>query len=136
MGYGPGVALYTVFGIFSYYSGVLCHQAFLGLDSDRYPLRGFGDLFFRIFGPTARHLVNFGQGLQLLLFVSVLILQNGQAIAQISRGPSGTQHLCFVVCLLIFALAGFGLGQVRTLRRLGWVANAAVWLNVCVIVLT
>jgi len=39
MGYGPGVALYTVFGAMAWYSGVLLWQQFTGLDSTRYPMR-------------------------------------------------------------------------------------------------
>jgi hypothetical protein len=133
MGYGPGIALYTVFGIMSFYSGWLVWKVFLGLDSDRYPLRGYGDLFFRTFGALSRHLINFAQGLQLLLFVAVLILSNGQSISQISQGPSGGAGLCFVVCLVIFMAAGFVLGQIRTLQRFSWVANISVYLNLLII---
>ncbi|KAK3323000.1 transmembrane amino acid transporter family protein [Apodospora peruviana] len=129
MGYGPGVALYTVFGVMSYYSGWILWKAFLALDSDRYPLRGYGDLYYRVFGAVSRHLINFAQGLQLLLVVAVLILGNGQAISQISKGPDGNEGLCFVVCLVIFMLAGFVLGQIRTLQRFSWIANIAVYLN-------
>ncbi|KAH8900608.1 transmembrane amino acid transporter [Thozetella sp. PMI_491] len=133
MGYGPGIALFTVFGIMSYYSGWIMWRAFLGLDSDKYPLRGYGDLFFRVFGPTSRHLINFAQGLQLLLFVSVLILGNGQSISQISQGPDGGAGICFVACLVIFMCAGFILGQIRTLQRFSWIANISVWLNLLII---
>ncbi|KAK0631085.1 transmembrane amino acid transporter protein-domain-containing protein [Bombardia bombarda] len=108
-------------------------RAFMGLDSDRYPLRGYGDLYYRVHGPLSRHLVNFAQGLQLLLFVAVLILSNGQAISQISQGPNGGAGLCFVVCLVIFMAAGFILGQIRTLQRFSWIANIAVYLNLLVI---
>ncbi|OBR11308.1 transmembrane amino acid transporter [Colletotrichum higginsianum IMI 349063] len=133
MGYGPGIALYTVFGIMSFYSGWILYQSFLGLDSDRYPLRGYGDLYFRVFGARARHAVNLAQGLQLLLFVGVLILGNGQSIAQISRGPDGGAGVCFVACLVMFTAAGFVLGQVRTLQRFSWIANLAVWANLLII---
>ncbi|OLN88986.1 N amino acid transport system protein 6 [Colletotrichum chlorophyti] len=126
MGYGPGVALYTVFGVMSLYSGWILHQAFLGLDSDRFPIKGYGDLYFRVFGSGARHLINIAQGLQLLLFVSVLILGNGQSISQISKGPNGGAGVCFVACLVIFMAAGFVLGQIRTLQRFSWIANLAV----------
>ncbi|KAK3331645.1 transmembrane amino acid transporter [Cercophora scortea] len=133
MGYGPGVALYTVFGIMSYYSGWIMWKAFMGLDSDRYPLKGYGDLYFRVFGPLARHLVNFAQGLQLLLFVSVLILGNGQAISQMSQGPNKDVGICFVACLIIFMVSGFVLGQIRTLQRFSWIANISVYLNLLTI---
>ncbi|TDZ13769.1 N amino acid transport system protein [Colletotrichum orbiculare MAFF 240422] len=133
MGYGPGVALYSVFGIMSFYSGWVLYRSFLGLDSDRYPIKGYGDLYFRVFGSWARHAVNFAQGLQLLLFVSVLILGNGQSISQISKGPNGGAGICFVACLVIFMAAGFVLGQIRTLQRFSWIANLAVWINLLII---
>ncbi|KAL0943172.1 transmembrane amino acid transporter family protein [Colletotrichum truncatum] len=133
MGYGPGVALYTVFGIMSFYSGWILYTSFLGLDSDRYPLKGYGDLYFRVFGSWARHAINFAQGLQLLLFVAVLILGNGQSISQISKGSDGGAGICFVACLVIFMAAGFILGQIRTLQRFSWIANLAVWINLLII---
>ncbi|KAK3936501.1 transmembrane amino acid transporter protein-domain-containing protein [Diplogelasinospora grovesii] len=133
MGYGPGIALFTVFGAMSGYSGWIMWKAFMGLDSDRYPLRGYGDIYYRVFGPLARHLINFSQGLQLLLFVAVLILSNGQSISQISQGPNGGAGICFVACLVIFLVAGFLLGQIRTLQRFSWIANIAVYLNLLII---
>ncbi|KAI1207882.1 transmembrane amino acid transporter protein-domain-containing protein [Annulohypoxylon truncatum] len=136
LGYGPGVALYTVFGAMSYYSGWILWKVFCGLDSNQFPIRGYGDFFFRIFGSGARHFVNVAQALQLLLTVSVLILSNGQSISQISRGSSGdSMGICFVACMLIFMAAGFILGQIRTLQRLGWLANASVWMTVALILM-
>ncbi|KAI1462934.1 transmembrane amino acid transporter protein-domain-containing protein [Daldinia caldariorum] len=136
LGYGPGVALYTVFGAMSYYSGWIIWNVFCGLDSDRFPCRGYGDFFNRIFGSWARHFINLAQALQLLLTVSVIILSNGQSISQISRGSSGESiGICFVACMIIFMAAGFVLGQIRTLQRLGWLANLSVWLNVALVIL-
>lgn len=97
------------------------------MDSDRYPLRDYGAAFFRVFGPRARHGINFLQSLQMILTVAALILGQGQSIAQISAGTPHT--VCFVVCLLIFALIGMVLGQIRTLQRFGFLANFAVWIN-------
>ncbi|RDW89012.1 putative N amino acid transport system protein-1 [Coleophoma cylindrospora] len=128
MGYGPGVALYTVFGVFAAYSGFQLWNVFMHLDSDRYPMRSFGDAFFRVYGLWARHAINFLQSIQLLLTVSILILSNGQSIAQISKG-----NLCFVVCLIVFMAAGMIVGQIRTLQRFGWLANIAVWINLLII---
>ncbi|KAI1476889.1 transmembrane amino acid transporter protein-domain-containing protein [Daldinia eschscholtzii] len=136
LGYGPGVALYTVFGAMSYYSGWIIWKVFCGLDSDRFPCRGYGDFFNRIFGSWARHFINLAQALQLLLTVSVIILSNGQSISQISRGSSGESiGICFVACMIIFMAAGFVLGQIRTLRRLGWLAHISVWLTVTLVIL-
>ncbi|CAD6441827.1 af399bb8-774e-4d6c-8e8e-72daae1aa3aa [Sclerotinia trifoliorum] len=128
MGYGPGIALYTVFGGFALYSGWQLFAIFLALDSDKYPAKSYGDLFFRVFGTWARHAINVAQSVQLLLTVSILILSNGQSIAQISKG-----NLCFIVCLIIFMAAGMVFGQIRTLQRFGWLANFAVWINVLII---
>lgn len=53
-----------------------------------------------------------------------------------AAGVNGTGYICFVVAEVVFMLAGFLLGQIRTLQRLGWLANLAVWLNVIVIIMT
>ncbi|GJN66389.1 hypothetical protein PLICBS_000407 [Purpureocillium lilacinum] len=135
MGYGPGIALYTVFGAMAGYSGWILWKGFLGLDSDRYPLVTYGDLYFRIFGQIPRHIVNFMLGLQLLLNVAALILSNGQSISQISQGQNGSNGngICFVACLAIFMAAGLLVGQIRTLQRFAWIANFAVWINLTII---
>jgi len=44
--------------------------------------------------------------------------------------------LCFIVCVLVSMIAGCLVGQIRTLSRLGWIANLAVWLNVAVLITT
>ena len=41
-----------------------------------------------------------------------------------------------VVAEVIFTIIGFVLGQIRTLQRLSWLANLAIWLNVLVIIVT
>ncbi|KAL9623389.1 MAG: hypothetical protein Q9160_002282 [Pyrenula sp. 1 TL-2023] len=67
MGYGPGIVLYTVFGVLAWYSGWQLYRMFLQMDSDRYPLKGYGDIAFRIFGSWARHTVNVLQSFQFFL---------------------------------------------------------------------
>ncbi|KAJ9224430.1 hypothetical protein DTO027B5_5915 [Paecilomyces variotii] len=131
LGWGPGVALYTVFGIMAGYSGWLLWKMFLGLDSYEFPLKNYGDLAFRIYGPYARHFVNILQGLLLLLVLGQVIIQNGQGISQVSRF-----RLCYSVCCVVFVAVGYLIGQVRTLRNYGWLANTAVWLNLMVIFIT
>lgn len=128
MGYGPGVALYTVFGAFAAYSGFQLWNIFMNMDSDRYPMKSYGDAFFRVYGIWARHAINILQSIQLLFTVAILILSTGQSIAQISKG-----NLCFVVCLIVFMAAGMIVGQIRTLQRFGWLANLAVWINLLII---
>jgi hypothetical protein len=91
-------------------------------------MKTYADAFFRVFGKWARHAVNVMQSIQIILTVSVLILGNGQAISQLSKGS-----ICFIVCLIIFMAAGMVLGQIRTLQRFGWLANAAIWINVLTI---
>ena len=131
MGWGPGVALYTVFGFMAGYSGYLLWRVFLGMDSYQYPLRTYGDLAFRLYGRFARHSFNFLQTIQLLANVGVIIISNGQALSQVSKF-----RLCYAVCCLIWALCGFAVGQVRTLQKFGWLANAAIWMNVSIIIIT
>jgi hypothetical protein len=129
--YRPGVALYTVFAGLAGYSGYLLWDAFLGLDSYQYPVRSFGDLGFRLYGPWMRYLFNFLQGIQLLLNVGLIVISNGEALSEAAKFK-----LCFIVCCLIWALVGFFVGQIRTLQKFGWLANAAVWINVMCMFIT
>ncbi len=131
LGYGPAVSLYTIFGILSGYGGWQLWRMFTQIDSDRYPLKGYGDLAFRIFGPWARHVANVLQSFQFFFGVALLILQSGQSISQMSHSK-----LCFIVCIIVSAIAGCIIGQVRTLARFGWLATLAVVLNIIVILFT
>ncbi|KAL1969216.1 hypothetical protein VTN77DRAFT_470 [Rasamsonia byssochlamydoides] len=131
MGWGPGVALYTVFAALAGYSGYLLWDAFMGLDSYQFPLRNFGDIGFRLYGPWMRHLFNFLQSIQLILNVGLIVISNGEALSQATKFK-----LCFIVCCLIWALIGFVFGQVRTLQKFGWLANVAVWLNLICMFIT
>jgi len=127
----PGIALFTVFAGLAGYSGYLLWDMFLGLDSYQYPVRSFGDLGFRLYGPYMRYLFNFLQGIQLLLNVGLIVISNGEALSQAAKFK-----LCFIVCCLIWALVGFAVGQIRTLQKFGWLANAAVWLNLTCMFIT
>lgn len=128
MGYGPGITLYTVFGFFAGYGGFLLWKLYLSLDSDRYPVRLYGDLAYRIYGPWARYGCNFLQFIQLFINVGIIIVQNGLSLEQIVVG-SGAKPVCFVVLILVWAIAGMLLAQIRTVKNIGFLANASVWLN-------
>jgi hypothetical protein len=128
LGWGPGIALYTVFGFLAGYSGYLLYHIFLGLDSHQFPMRNLGDVAFRLYGSPARHVINIMQALALLLILGQVTILNGQGLSQVSMF-----RLCYAVCPILFIIAGFLLGQIRTLRRFGIIANLAVWLNLLVI---
>ncbi|KAJ5948683.1 hypothetical protein N7454_001990 [Penicillium verhagenii] len=137
MGYGPGFALYTVFGVLAAYSGMQLWRIFVGLDSTRFPMRNYGDVAFRVFGSWARIGVNVLQSFQFFLNVSLLITSNGQGLAQMVAGVNNTGgFLCFIAAEVIFMVIGAVLGQIRTLQRLSWLANLAIWGNVIVIIMT
>lgn len=119
------MALYILFGIAAAFSGWILWQVFLGLDSSRYPLLSFGDTYFRVYGPWARHFINVAQSLQQFMTVCVLILGNGTIISQLA-----SEKICFIVCMIIFMAVGILLGSIRSLQRLGWLANASVWFNI------
>ncbi|KAI6131783.1 transmembrane amino acid transporter protein-domain-containing protein [Pisolithus thermaeus] len=131
VGYGPGVACFIAFAIMAAYSGLLLWYMFMKLDSDRHPLRSFGDLAYRIYGTWFRHVCNILQSLQLIINVGLIILSNGQGLSQMSKFK-----LCFSVCNIVWMLAGMLLGQIRTLRKFGWVANLSIWLNVITLIIT
>lgn len=136
MGFGPGALLYTVFGAMACYSGLQLWKIFVGLDSTRFPMRNYGDLAFRIYGNWARIGVNVLQSFQFFLNVTLLIVSNGQGLAQMAVGANGNGFLCFIAAEVIFMVIGFILGQIRTLQRLSYLANIAVWLNIIVIIMT
>jgi amino acid permease len=125
VGYGPGIALYLVFGIAAAFSGWILWRVFLALDSSRYPLLSYGDTFFRVYGKNSRHFINVTQSLQQFMTVAVLILSCGTIISQLAN-----ESICFIACMIIFMVVGMCLGLIRSLQRLGWLANASVWLNV------
>ena len=74
LGYGPAIVLYTIFGLFPGLSGYFLWQMFLKLDSDRYPLKTYGDIAFRVYGRVARHALNILQSIQLLFNVGLIVI--------------------------------------------------------------
>jgi len=68
----------------------------------------------------------------MVMLVAVLVLSNGGSISQVSIGKDGVNGngLCYIICMLIFAILGMVLGQIRTLQRFGWLANLSVWCTV------
>lgn len=128
LGWGPGIALYTAFAFMAGYSGYLLWQVYMGLDSYEFPIRNYGDIVFRTLGSIPRYLVNILQSIQLLLIVGQVTIQNGQGISQMSKF-----RLCYAVCTIIFVIAGFVIGQIRSLRNFGLISMVAVGLNLMVI---
>ncbi|KAK4693982.1 hypothetical protein P7C71_g3515, partial [Lecanoromycetidae sp. Uapishka_2] len=130
-GWGPGVVLYTVFGVMAGISGWLLWSCFMGLDSYAYPVKNFGDLGYRLYGAPVRYGFNLLQSIQLFCSVALIIISNGEALSEATKFK-----LCYAICCLVWALAGFFLGQIRTLQKFGWLANAAIWINLLIIFIT
>jgi hypothetical protein len=127
-GWVPGIILYVVMGFLAAYTGLILWRLYIRLDSIRYPLKTYGDIAERIFGKVARHVCIILQSIQLLVNVATICLGNGQALSQLSKGK-----LCFAVCIVIWSIVGFIIGQIRTLKNYGWLANGAVWINLLII---
>ena len=125
VGYGAGVAPYLIFGVFATFSGWAIWKVYLDLDSSRYPMMSYGDPFFRLFGKRSRHFINVAQSLQQFLTVAVLILSKTTNIAQISKG-----HVCFSAIMVIVLGIGMLSGIIRSLKKIGWLSNAAVFMNI------
>ena len=125
-GYGLGVGIFLLMGIAAFASGIMIWRTFLGLDSARYPIMSFGDPFFRLYGPSMRHFINFMQSLQQFLSVAVLCLGNTGIIAQLA----GSVNLCYIVCAVISLVVGMASGYMRSLKHLGWFCNFSVWINI------
>lgn len=63
--------------------------------------------------------------------MAVIIISNGEALSQAAKFK-----LCYAICCLVWALAGFFLGQIRTLQKFGWLANLAVFINLIIMFIT
>jgi hypothetical protein len=74
------------------------------------------------FGPAARHFCSILQFIQLILNCGLICLSNGQGLSQIAKG-----NLCFSVCIVIWAVVGMVLGQIRGLANFSILANSSVW---------
>lgn len=125
-GFGLGAGIFVLMGLAAFASGIMIWRTFLGLDSSRYPILTFGDVFFRLFGSKTRHFINVLQSIQMFLSVAVVQLGQTYIIAQLAAAPD----LCFVVCGIISLVVGMASGYMRSLKSLGWFCNGAVWINI------
>ena len=129
-------------GAVACYTGLILWRLFCQLDSDRYPIKTYGDIAERIFGTQFRHFCNALQTLQLVINVSfslihlthsnfrrcsrimkqvgTICLSNAQSVEQIANN----HKFCFSVAILMWALVGMVIGQIRTLKQYGWLANS------------
>jgi amino acid permease len=129
MGYFVGIVLYIVFGFFALYCGLILWRLYIHLDSDRYPVKTYADLGERIFGRSFRLMCTVLQSLQLIVNVGVICLGNGASLSQIVAGSNGTGYICFSLAVVIWAILGMLVGQIRSLQGLSHLANFSVWLN-------
>ncbi|KAL5514736.1 hypothetical protein ACEPAG_2052 [Sanghuangporus baumii] len=132
VGYVPGAVLYVVMGGVACYTGLILWRLFCLLDSDAYPIKTYSDIAERVIGKWFKHMCSALQSLQLIINVGTICLGNAQSVEQIARD----NQFCFSIAILIWALVGMVIGQVRSLKQYGWLANSAVWLNLLVIFIT
>ncbi|KAH0835432.1 transmembrane amino acid transporter protein-domain-containing protein [Lanmaoa asiatica] len=141
IGYGPGVACFVAFGIMAAYSGILLWHMFLKLDSEKYPLKSFGDLGYRIYGSWFRILCSILQSVQLIFNVGIIVLANGQGLSQMAQFKACIHILVghvrsFRTRMNSHSSVGMILAQIRTLQKFGWVANFSIWLNIITLIIT
>lgn len=134
LGYFPGIFLFTVLAVTAAYTGWLIFKMYMKMDSPQYPMRTYGDMATRIYGPIFRLCVDLLQSIQLWCNVGVLVLSNGQALSQVAANHSddGKSHVCFAALCIIFMGAGMIVGQIRSLQNFGFLANFAIWMNLAV----
>ena len=122
-------------GLAAFYTGILINNMYLRLDSDRSPVRNYGQLTYRILGSYGKLISDSLMIIQLVFNCGTIILSNAQSLAQVidGSGNGSNHHLCFIVCILIFLIINLVLSPLRTLKQVGWLANCAVWLNIVLI---
>ena len=130
-------------GAVACYTGLILWRLFVRLDSYKYPIRTYSDLADRIFGRWFKNMTTVLQTLQLIfnvgfatdllirsspaffsLQVGTICLSNAQSLEQITNN----HRFCFSVAILIWPLIGMVIGQIRTLKQFGWLANSFVFI--------
>jgi hypothetical protein len=71
----------------------------------------------------------------MIVNIATTSLGSAQSLVQVIKATSSAS-LCFVVAIIIWILVGIVLNQIRTLKRYGWLASSAIWLNLLVIFLS
>ncbi|KAI9658671.1 MAG: hypothetical protein M1821_002231 [Bathelium mastoideum] len=130
-GYVPGTLLYVFMGGVAFYCGGLLWWLYVKLDSDRFPVKSYSDVTERVAGRWMRLFVTWLVFIHMIVNVATTSLSSAQSLYQLSKG-----RLCFVVCIVIWIIAGCILNQIRTLKRYSWLASSAIWLNILVILLS
>jgi len=129
VGFVPGAILYVVMGGVACFTGLQLWRLFCKLDSSEFPIKTYGELGGRILGKEFKHLCSALQSLQLIINVGVICLSNAQSVEQLAAN----HEFCFSISVLIWALVGMVLGQVKTLQKYTFFANGAVWINLLII---
>lgn len=88
-------------------------------------MMSFGDPFFRMFGKKARHFINVAQSLQQFMTVAILILSKSLNIDQLAHSS-----LCFSGVMVLVMGIGMVSGIIRSLKKIGWLSQAAVFMNI------
>ncbi|KZO95418.1 hypothetical protein CALVIDRAFT_564823 [Calocera viscosa TUFC12733] len=130
-GYVPGVFLYFFMGCLAFYGGGMLWYLYVKLDSARFPVKSYADIAERVAGPYFRTFVTFLIFVHMIVNVGNTCLGNAQALSQMAKG-----NICFIVAVVVWTLVGMVIGQIRTLKAYGWLANMAVWLNYLLIFLS
>lgn len=129
-GFSIGIGIFVLMGVAAGASGLMIWQTFVKLDSSRYPITGFGDPFHRLFGKYVRYVINTTQALQQFLTVAILIFGQSSLISQMAQAK-----ICWIAVLIITMVVGMAMAWLRSLKHLGWLCNASVWLNVITFVI-
>jgi hypothetical protein len=77
------------------------------------------------FGVKTRHFINIAQSLQQFCTVAILIFSKALNIEQIAH--SG---VCFAAMMVVIMAVGMLGGLIRSLKKIGFIANAAVYMNI------
>jgi hypothetical protein len=134
-GYVPGTLLYVFMGAAAFYCGGLIWWLYVKLDSDRFPVKSYSDIAERVVGKPVRIFVTWLVFIHMIVNIATTSLGSAQSLVQVIQATSN-RSLCFIVAIIIWILVGMVLNQIRTLRRYGWLASSAIWLNLLVIFLS
>ncbi|ORX40321.1 transmembrane amino acid transporter protein-domain-containing protein [Kockovaella imperatae] len=132
VGFVGGVLLYLVFGLAAYYGSFLLLNLYLRLDSTKYPIHTFGELFEVFFGKVGHYLVSLMQITQIIFIVGSNNIANAQSMTLLTQNRA-SGPICFIVSIIIWAVIGFvNSVPFRSLRKLSYISSLNVFLNIFV----
>lgn len=141
VGFVPGTIVFLVMGVMAYLTGCILNVLYLRIDSDKIPVRTFGDIVYRIWGFWGKTIVDIFFIIQLLFSSGLLLLTSAQNVGLIIDGShtnkdgSPRNHICFSVMIMIFMFITLSFSFIRSLKPIGKLSSINLALSFIAVII-